>query len=70
MVAINSGRTSGFSRKLSQDLAAEGRRQFPGWDRCLARQGVMLRFLALPKLEMLVQGCRETGMAGGGWDPE
>lgn len=50
-------RTSGFSRKSSQDLAAEGSRQFPGWDCHLARQdGVMLRFLALLKPKMLAQG--------------
>lgn len=58
-------RTSGFSRKPSQDLAAEGRRQFPGWDGCLARQdGVMLRFLALLKSEMLAQGWRMLAWLG------
>ena len=57
LVGINSRRTSGFSRKSSQDLAAERSRQFPGWDCRLARQdGVMLRFLALLKPKMLAQG--------------
>ena len=57
LVGINSRRTSGFSRKSSQDLAAERSRQFPGWDCHLAWQdGVMLRFLALLKPKMLAQG--------------
>lgn len=38
LVGINRGRTSGFSRKASQDPASEGRRQSSGWDCYLAQQ--------------------------------
>lgn len=50
LVRINSGRTSGLSRKPSQDLDAEGRRQFPGWNCCLAQQdGVDAEVPGTPK---------------------